>query len=122
MKRLKRVAVWLAAPTLGLGLLSAQVAQAVTALRVSDVPSSGSFPLVAGGHAADLLIDARDARVVRIAAEAFAEDVERVTGQKPRIGTDATQAKAALVIVGTLGQSGPIGMLNPVQEGSDKFG
>jgi len=111
MMRLERVAVWRAALALGLGFLSAHVAQAVTALSVSDAPSAGSFPLVAGDRAADLLLDAGDAKVVRVAAEAFAEDVEQVTGRRPRIRTEAAQPEAALVIVGTLGHSATIDRL-----------
>jgi hypothetical protein len=115
MNRPMRGTVWLGALVLGTALLLTRSAAAAAPLTVSDAPSPGSFPLVADGQATALLLDTADAEVVQIAAEAFAGDVEHVTGARPRIVTVATQPKAEMVIVGTLGHSAPIDRL--VREG-----
>ena len=72
---------------------------------VSDRPRPGDFPLVSAGHAADVIYAADDFPVVAIAAHDFAADVERVTGQKPAVRTDAPEPGAPAVLAGTLGHS-----------------
>ncbi len=112
MKARNQVVVRLAVLTLGVVLLSGPAAQAAgAALTASEAPSAGSFPLVAGGRAAELLVDATDARVVRLAADAFAQDVERVTGRRPALRADAARLGSAVVIVGTIGHSATIDRL-----------
>ncbi|HEX2853182.1 MAG TPA: glycosyl hydrolase 115 family protein [Opitutaceae bacterium] len=67
-------------------------------------PTTGSFPLVADGAAAPLLVDARDwAGVARVARD-FQADVERVTGKKPTLKNKAASVRA-VVIIGTVGKS-----------------
>lgn len=66
---------------------------------------NGDFKLVSGARAADLLVSPSDFKVVRIAAENLALDVQRVTGQTPAIKTDVTNLSAQVVLVGTLGSS-----------------
>jgi hypothetical protein len=106
------VVVRLVALLLGGGLVFAPATRAAaTALTASDAPSAGSFPLVAGGRAAELLLDPADARVVRLAADAFALDVERVTGHRPALRTDAAEPGGAVVVVGTIGRSATINRL-----------
>ena len=80
-------------------------------LRVAETADPGSFALAGDGRAAAVLIDAGDARVVRIVAEAFAGDVRRVTGQAPQVLTDPAQAGPVAVIAGTLGHSAVIDRL-----------
>ncbi|WP_460552848.1 glycosyl hydrolase 115 family protein [Hymenobacter daeguensis] len=60
---------------------------------------------------APLCFDARDAAVVRVAAEAFAGDVARVTGLKPQLQTTGKSPTGPAVVIGTLGQSSLIDKL-----------
>lgn len=66
--------------------------------------SEAGFPLVHNGQAAPLVIDAADAELIGIAAKAFAEDVEQVTGVCPEIRTEEAEGPFA-VYAGTLGHS-----------------
>ncbi|HYJ46203.1 MAG TPA: hypothetical protein VEV81_06280, partial [Pyrinomonadaceae bacterium] len=50
----------------------------------------GDFKLVYGGRAADILVSPDDFKVVRIAAEDLAADVERVTDLKPVVRAEAS--------------------------------
>src|SRR5713226_199029 len=68
----------------------------------------GDFQLVHGGRAADILVAPEDFKVVQIAAAALAEDVERVTGIKSRLRSEAKVLSARAVIAGTLGKSSVI--------------
>jgi hypothetical protein len=74
---------------------------------VSDRTENG-FPLVDSGRTTTIYIDPNDAAVVRIAAEAFRRDVERVTDCLPdlKMSTDGLSKQA--IIIGTLGRSGPV--------------
>jgi len=65
----------------------------------------GDFKLVYGGRAADILISSEDFKVVQIAAEALAADVERVTGKKPVLRREAAGLSAPPIIIGTFGQN-----------------
>jgi hypothetical protein len=76
---------------------------------------NGDFKLVSGVSAADILIAPDDFKVVRIAADNLAMDVERVTGQKPSVNVEATGLSDHVVMVGTLGKSALIERL--VHEG-----
>ncbi|WP_201980029.1 glycosyl hydrolase 115 family protein [Hymenobacter rubidus] len=62
-------------------------------------------------QAATLYTDARDAAVVRVAAEAFATDVARVTGLKPKLQANGKAPVGPAVIIGTLGQSALVNKL-----------
>lgn len=66
---------------------------------------NGDFKLVSAARAAEILVSPNDFKVVRIAAENLALDVQRVTGQKPSLKTDVTNLSAQVVLVGTLGSS-----------------
>jgi hypothetical protein len=68
-------------------------------LEISDRLSAGGFPLVWNGKAAEIRFDTNDFKVVHVAAELLAGDIERVTGLKP-----ATSSPNK-VIIGTVGQS-----------------
>jgi hypothetical protein len=74
---------------------------------VSDRTENG-FPMVDSGRATTIYIDPNDAAVVRIAAEAFRRDVERVTDCLPdlKMSTDGLSKQA--IIIGTLGRSEPL--------------
>ncbi|AKQ46011.1 hypothetical protein TH63_10760 [Rufibacter radiotolerans] len=87
-------------------------AQNKATLQVTTVASPGAFPLVQGGKAAPILVDGKDAEVVRIAARALGEDIKAVTGFTPEIGkTGPNQVIGLPVIMGTLGQSALIDQL-----------
>jgi hypothetical protein len=66
----------------------------------------GSFPLVSDGRAADLYLAPQDEAHLGLVADAFASDVERVTGIRPRILHSAEHLSATnLVIIGIAGES-----------------
>ena len=58
-----------------------------------------------GSAAADIVVSSNDFKVVQIAAENLADDINRVTGKKPPLQTDATRVTGHAVIIGTLGHS-----------------
>ncbi|MFJ8533898.1 glycosyl hydrolase 115 family protein [Streptomyces sp. NPDC093591] len=84
-------------------LLPGVLATAAPARAASRRPD---FPLVRGGAAVDLYVDAADDPAVIRAAGDLQADVERVSGVRPRLGHTLPEAGAAgLVLVGTLGAS-----------------
>jgi Glycosyl hydrolase family 115/Gylcosyl hydrolase family 115 C-terminal domain len=91
---------------LALMLLSYRpVAAASPSSWVATEYRNGDFKLFSGARAADILVSPNDFKVVRIAAEDLALDVQRVTGQKSSLKADVTNLSAQVVLVGTLGSS-----------------
>ncbi len=86
-----------------LTLLAAHPVAAQSLVSATGAP--GAFLLAGHGAAATIWHDAADFPVVGIAAADFAEDVEQVTGLKPRVVTSPDQLGSGPVIVGTLGHS-----------------
>lgn len=82
------------------GLASEAIAGEVVFTRPSEGPS---VKLVAKDGASSILVSDNDYSVVKLAARLFADDVARVSGQRPSIASAPSQADA--VIVGTLGHS-----------------
>lgn len=80
-------------------------AQGPLTAPVSATAAPGAFALVRARQAAALCFDAHDAAVVRVAAEALAGDVARVTGLRPALHAGAAAPTGPAVIIGTLGQS-----------------
>ncbi len=74
-------------------------------LEVSEIALPGWFSVAASDQAASIHYDADDAAVVRIAAEALRDDIERVTGFISDVSTGAPVAGSQPILVGTLGQS-----------------
>ena len=72
---------------------------------VRVVAQSNDFALVRAGAAAPIVFSADDAKVVALAARDLAADVERVTGTKPAVRTDARELREPCVLVGTLGKN-----------------
>lgn len=70
-------------------------------LQVSDQPKEGYFPLTE----AMICTDDADYKVVAIAADMFADDVERVTGQRPQRQHVNSVPKGCAIVAGTLGHS-----------------
>ena len=73
-------------------------------LVISENQSVESFAIVSGNGATNILVDKDDAAVVKIAASLFAEDVERVSGKRPRVSNALSQYDK-VIIVGTIGKS-----------------
>ena len=67
-------------------------------------PEPGSLTLVNGANVIGIAVDAKDDPLVRLAAQLFADDVERVTGKRPAVDAKARYGRQ-LIIAGTLGQS-----------------
>ncbi|WP_324671203.1 glycosyl hydrolase 115 family protein [Hymenobacter sp. GOD-10R] len=67
--------------------------------------SPAVFPLVHQHSAVSLYIDAQDAEVVRVAAEALAKDVNLVAGSAPALRAATEPLTEYSVIIGTLGHS-----------------
>jgi hypothetical protein len=80
-------------------------AVSVAGLHIGREDAPGAVKLVLGKTVADVYVDARDAKLVGIAAGLLADDVERVTGRKPRVVKDPGQLGADAVIVGSIGHS-----------------
>ena len=72
---------------------------------IHDWYVKGDVKLVDNVQAADILVSPADFKVVQIAAQNLAEDVERVTGKKPAIRNEFAQASRHVVIAGTLEKS-----------------
>ena len=80
----------------------------LTGPRVSYVSSettAGSFPLVGTAGSAPLCLSSHDFPGVLRAARDLTSDLERVTGEKPRLVADSIPSSKEVVIVGTLGRN-----------------
>lgn len=73
---------------------------------VSESSKEGSFPLVAQGNAARLVVSGEDFEGVIRAAGDLRTDIERVTGVAPELSEDGSIGSGgAAVLIGTLGHS-----------------
>jgi hypothetical protein len=93
------------------------VAQSVPFVDVDRTASQAAFPIVANGRAAAIYIAPQNPETVRVAAEAFAADVEQVTGVRPRV-LESLKAPLPqnLIIVGVLGKSPEIDRLGKAKK------
>lgn len=93
--------------TAGLGMLLLTViatAQNKNTLTVTENPAAGSFTLFSSSSIASVYTDEADARVVSIAAAAFANDVQLLSGTAmPEV--HSIPAKGYTIIAGTIGKS-----------------
>ncbi len=80
------------------------------AIAVKDVSTQGSFPLVASGKAAQLVVDPNEEELISIVANAFSKDIELVTDARPEV-VNLIQKDNFPVIIGTLGKSSLINQL-----------
>jgi Glycosyl hydrolase family 115/Gylcosyl hydrolase family 115 C-terminal domain len=104
-----RVALLLTLSSLfSLNLISAS---AQSRVPISETFHSRDFKLVFDGNAAGLCIDSNDFKVVQMAADDFASDVERVSGIKPHVNQTGTPTSPSAVFIGTLGHCGLIDRL-----------
>jgi hypothetical protein len=101
----EEIVATLAALLFVLGCACARPAAAQESGWVRETRRAGDFDLVRRGHAADVYVSNDDFKVVRIAADNLAADVERVTGVRPSVRTDWPAPFTPFVFVGTLGHS-----------------
>jgi hypothetical protein len=84
-------------------------ARVLAAEWVGETTAAGSFALAADGKAAPLLVAEGDFKVVSLAANDLAADVERVAGTKPAVtmlrGESASELRGHVVLIGTLGKN-----------------
>ena len=76
---------------------------------------AGSFLIASEGRAVPIVYAPEDFKVVSIAANDFATDVERVSGPKPVVQTNVAGIESTAILMGTLGRSSVIDGL--VREG-----
>lgn len=84
--------------------LSAQQSDPISEM-IYDNPEPGDFRFINSGSVADLLIDANDNVTVLLAAELFADDVQRVSGLKPYTKTNTKSISPECIIIGTIDES-----------------
>lgn len=65
----------------------------------------GDFKLVYQNTSAGIFYDQKDFKVVQIAANHLAKDIENVTGIAPLVYTDSEKIKNHIVIIGTIGHN-----------------
>ena len=82
---------------------------------VSSAATPGAVQLVAGGNAAAIVVDPRDHPGVLRVANDLQQDIQRVTGVRPSVVTNAPSKANDVIIVGTLGVSRVVDRL--VREG-----
>ena len=99
-------------PVCGVCLASPQSYALSALVELDRTASQSAFPIAANGEAAAIYVAPANPDTVRVAAQAFADDVERVTGAKPSILTSLDgPLPANLILVGVLGQSPEIDQL-----------
>jgi Glycosyl hydrolase family 115/Gylcosyl hydrolase family 115 C-terminal domain len=81
----------------------AQINKNTLAIIPNSTP--GSFPLFSNSVTPVFYYDAKDAKVVKIAAEAFAKDIGLIAGKQIKLNTDNKVAGNYSIIAGTIGQS-----------------
>ncbi|WP_299796516.1 glycosyl hydrolase 115 family protein [uncultured Maribacter sp.] len=73
-------------------------------LLIAQKQTTSNFTVVAENTVTSILIDKNDAKVVTIASDIFANDVEKITGKKPIISTKNNQSTPT-IIAGTIGKN-----------------
>ncbi|HEX7905278.1 MAG TPA: glycosyl hydrolase 115 family protein [Chitinophagaceae bacterium] len=82
---------------------SAQIIK--TALNVTEKAAANTFPLFNQNSIPAIYYDANDAKVVQISAEAFAQDVQLVSGNKPVLTSAKVISDEFAIVTGTIGHS-----------------
>jgi hypothetical protein len=93
-----------------LGLLACAPAFA-TELSIGHEYVPGSVKIVLGKTVADIYVDAKDSKLAAIAAGLLADDVQRVTGKRPRLVTAPGKLGRHAIFIGSIGRSGLIDRL-----------
>jgi hypothetical protein len=87
-------------------------AQSAPLVALDRAVAAMDFPIVANGHATPIFVDPQNPQTVRVVAEAFADDVQRVSGVRPEVMTEIKGALPDdLIVVGALGHSPEIDRL-----------
>src|SRR4051794_26572092 len=74
-------------------------------VTVTDQPvGAGAVTIASSARPTPIIVDKADHDVVTLAANLFADDVQRVTGQRPQVSNDFTSSPQ-WIVVGTLGKS-----------------
>jgi len=102
MEYLRKLAVWLLLSMLAVPTAALACGQPAT---VCDHATAGSFPLIEGGSPASVVVDDGANSAVRMAANSFAQDLQRVSGRSSHVLTDASKATAPVVLIGVVGHS-----------------
>lgn len=76
-----------------------------SSLAVTEMSSPFTFPIADAGKAAAIYIDEKDAEVIAIAAEAFKNDINQLTGLTAGVFKSNRALNSYPIIIGTLGQS-----------------
>jgi len=71
---------------------------------ITTTNTGNAFPIVSATVAAPVIFDKNDDSLVHIATKLFTEDIERVTGKKPKY-LNAFDKSDIVIIVGTIGKS-----------------
>src|ERR1039458_8293375 len=88
------------------------LAQAAPLVALDRPTAATDFPIAANGKAAAIFVDPANPETVRVAAEAFAADVERVTGVRPEVMSQVNGLLPAdIILVCILGHSSDIDRL-----------
>lgn len=74
-------------------------------IKIDTEYINGSVEIVHKGHASTILTGVDDARVVSIAANALANDIELISGVKPKTITELPDDETSIIIAGTVGSS-----------------
>jgi hypothetical protein len=106
---MRRSAALVVVPLLAAAITPVTAAPATEATTeetyVVTTPRPGSFPLVARGRAAPIVVSEADfPGVVRVVGD-LRDDIERVTGVRPTTSLDDVPAGSEPVLVGTIGES-----------------
>ena len=90
------------------GVVATGKAQPKNVLTVTEQKAANTFQLFSAASVASLTIDATDAKVVSLAADAFISDVKLISGKTIQLNN---AANAMQIVVGTIGQSKQIDAL-----------
>ncbi len=85
-------------------VVAASAGPVATTVQVGWKATPAAFPLATPGHPASIFLAPEDAGALGLATAAFASDVERVTGTRPRIVSEMP-ATGPVVVVGIAGHS-----------------
>jgi hypothetical protein len=86
--------------------LTAQPGESASLIQLGPAASRGMFLLADSRRAADIIVDPQNPEAVRLVAEAFAEDIQRVTASRPHVITRLDpHTSSNAVVVGVLHHS-----------------
>ncbi|GAB2806225.1 glycosyl hydrolase 115 family protein [Ferruginibacter profundus] len=80
-------------------------AQTKNGIVVSGQNSPASFPLFSNTVTPSFYYDAKDAKVVQLAATAFANDINLISGKQIKLNTGNTVTEEYAIVAGTIGES-----------------